>query len=342
MFLLFPCIADRALEFYNNQNENLKKNIIAASSIEREGLKDIFVNYISLDDIHAKDFRKKLDDVVKNNNITAIICASDIVAARFNELNYPLPIINISTDVFSAIKNYDQLSDLTSEAYNNLISSLGYSPKITEKQILELLHICSRIPGQTSLKKIIELIRIFEFLPIGNIVEIGVLFGKSATALGYLNNIYNNGQIYLVDTWKAETARQNDSPEFIKNIVNRINWNSIYERAKLEISSAGIKNYHVIKGTVKDLEIYLEVKNKTKEKVISLAHIDGNHDYDAVKKDIESIFNWMKPGGIVICDDYEWVHGKGVKEAVEEIAEIYAANIKSIEVILNSAIIYLM
>ncbi|MFH5925938.1 class I SAM-dependent methyltransferase [Roseomonas xinghualingensis] len=48
-----------------------------------------------------------------------------------------------------------------------------------------------------------------------------------------------------------------------------------------------------------------------------LVHIDAAHEYEPVKRDIEAYWNLLRPGGIMIGDDYPW---PGVKQAADEFA----------------------
>lgn len=46
-------------------------------------------------------------------------------------------------------------------------------------------------------------------------------------------------------------------------------------------------------------------------------HIDGDHDYVAVKKDIDKYSKFLTQGGLMILDDYDKTH-QGVRKAVHE------------------------
>ncbi|SHJ77804.1 Methyltransferase domain-containing protein [Roseomonas rosea] len=48
-----------------------------------------------------------------------------------------------------------------------------------------------------------------------------------------------------------------------------------------------------------------------------LIHIDAAHEYEPVKRDIENYWALLRPGGIMIGDDYPW---PGVKQAADEFA----------------------
>jgi hypothetical protein len=340
MFLLFPATSDKALEFYHNQSPLLQKQIIACSSEMSDKFKDNFYHYELLKNIYELDFENNLNELVKQHSVTAIITSNDFVAAKLEEINYKIPVINIAADVFAAVSNYKSLAALASSSYHALHQKLSKPPRITPRQLVELFHICNRIPGQTSLNKIVSLIEIFETLPKGDVLELGVLFGKSATALGYLNNIYLTGKLYLVDTWSISTAKQQDSPSFLQQQATSLDWEAIFERFKIEIATSGISNYEYLRGDVEGISCIADFSGR--KEFLSIAHIDGNHDYSYVSRDLNFVLPWMKPGGVIICDDYNWIHGEGVKRAVSEIANQYQTKITAIDIVANSALIRLI
>ncbi|MCR0984340.1 class I SAM-dependent methyltransferase [Roseomonas populi] len=48
-----------------------------------------------------------------------------------------------------------------------------------------------------------------------------------------------------------------------------------------------------------------------------LVHIDAAHEYEPVRRDIEAYWALLRPGGVLIGDDYAW---PGVKRAADEFA----------------------
>lgn len=48
-----------------------------------------------------------------------------------------------------------------------------------------------------------------------------------------------------------------------------------------------------------------------------LIHIDAAHEYEPVKRDLENYWALLRPGGILVGDDYAW---PGVKQAADEFA----------------------
>lgn len=59
-------------------------------------------------------------------------------------------------------------------------------------------------------------------------------------------------------------------------------------------------------------------------KTIDFLHIDGDHTYEAVKRDISSFVPWVKVGGFVLFHDYgNNAVDYGVREAVDELTDKY-------------------
>jgi len=53
---------------------------------------------------------------------------------------------------------------------------------------------------------------------------------------------------------------------------------------------------------------------------IDLVFVDGNHMYENVKVDSDSAFKILRPGGIIVWDDYSAESGPGVVRALHEFA----------------------
>jgi predicted O-methyltransferase YrrM len=54
---------------------------------------------------------------------------------------------------------------------------------------------------------------------------------------------------------------------------------------------------------------------------IDLLFIDGNHTYENVKRDTEAGFRMLRPGGVIVWDDYHPDWGRGVMRTLHEITD---------------------
>lgn len=137
--------------------------------------------------------------------------------------------------------------------------------------------------------------------------EIGVWQG------GFSNRILtetNPTNLYLIDPW---VWSQGSLPKnfFIAN--TRIAKN---QRDMNEIHSAVIKrfaentNVHILR-----LKSH-EAAPTFQDGFFDWIYIDGAHDYDNVKRDLESYKNKVKVGGYITGDDYNWGVGHPVQKAI--------------------------
>ncbi len=71
-------------------------------------------------------------------------------------------------------------------------------------------------------------------------------------------------------------------------------------------------NVHLIQGN----------SNKVLKKIdmgkIDYVFLDGGHEYNTVKNDLDNCIEVIKKGGTVLCDDYNLGSAPGVKEAIDE------------------------
>ena len=72
------------------------------------------------------------------------------------------------------------------------------------------------------------------------------------------------------------------------------------------------KNVHLIQGNSN------KVLNKMDMSKIDYVFLDGGHEYNTVKNDLDNCIEVIKKGGTVLCDDYNLGSAPGVKKAIDE------------------------
>ena len=72
------------------------------------------------------------------------------------------------------------------------------------------------------------------------------------------------------------------------------------------------KNVHLIQGNSNN------VLKKIDMGKIDYVFLDGGHEYNTVKNDLDNCIEVIKKGGTVLCDDYNLGSAPGVKEAIDE------------------------
>jgi predicted O-methyltransferase YrrM len=128
--------------------------------------------------------------------------------------------------------------------------------------------------------------------PGGVCAEIGVSHGNFSASILAINR---PRRLYLIDPWISR-------PELEESVRTRF---------------AG----EIRAGTVEALHSTSEAASeKFADDSLDWLYIDGDHNYEFVRKDLELYYPKVKSGGYIVCDDYHYA-GKwndGVTRAVDE------------------------
>ena len=79
-------------------------------------------------------------------------------------------------------------------------------------------------------------------------------------------------------------------------------------------------NIHLIKGNSNNLLKKIDMKK------IDYVFLDGGHDYETVKNDLNSCIDVINEDGTILCDDYNLGTAPGVKKAIDEYININQFN----------------
>lgn len=136
--------------------------------------------------------------------------------------------------------------------------------------------------------------------------EIGVAFGGQSLAILSKTKIE---KLYSVDPYyNFPTEIYPDSLNYNQNIHDVLYY---YVKKKLEPFKERSKLLRMTS---------VQAANLVKENELDFVYIDGNHSYEYVKLDILSWFNKVRPGGLIIGDDWQ---APGVRKAVNELLGQY-------------------
>ena len=150
------------------------------------------------------------------------------------------------------------------------------------------------------------------------VVEIGVWNGMSTrTMANRLRDQTIDGVVICVDTWLGSsdhwTSEFFDQLRFVQGyptkirtfMANVVDWDLVEQVVPLPLDSLNAA----------------EVL-KTYDITPDLIHLDGAHDYESVSADLRTWWPRLRPGGLLIGDDYyETIHWPGVKRAFDEFFE---------------------
>lgn len=130
------------------------------------------------------------------------------------------------------------------------------------------------------------------------IVEVGVRDGYFSK---YLLDNSNIDKLYAVDPWELNSELMVD-PEGIYNICKN-NFKPYGDRAEM------------IKGYSPSASEFFQ------DNSLDFVYIDGAHDYESVKNDIEAWYSKIKPGAILAGHDFHLEDWPGVFNAVMEFVQ---------------------
>lgn len=133
-------------------------------------------------------------------------------------------------------------------------------------------------------------------------VEIGVWKGKSTIYMAEkIMETRKNIQLWAVDIFEGNTGMANGQDKIPGNILQ------VYYK-----NIEPVKEYiHTIVGNS------TEVHSQFQDENIDFIFIDGDHRYEAVKKDLKGWFPKLKIGGVIAGHDYN-EPSCGVRQAVDE------------------------
>lgn len=137
-------------------------------------------------------------------------------------------------------------------------------------------------------------------------VEIGAFKGQSIMFLAEkVKELNKNIKLYTVDIFEYAEQQTGTTAEGESRELGV----SFYDEYLKNIEP--MKEYiHTIKGSSH------EVHTQFKDESIDFVFIDGDHNYDAVLKDLQCWYPKVKKGGIISGHDYMWVDAR-VKRAVD-------------------------
>ncbi|MDZ7585329.1 MAG: class I SAM-dependent methyltransferase [Thiobacillus sp.] len=188
------------------------------------------------------------------------------------------------------------------------------------------------IPGDSDVGKLRALCDIARLLPPGDLLEVGCLYGRSAFALGYLASRYTLGSVICVDPWNtAELTDQGAAAAIINAELANTDIDSEKIFRVFLNAVALLENVGYIRKTSENAQGEYEAAIRSGALhspelgsipiggQLSLLHIDANHRYDHVRRDVEIWSPYLAAGGWLLLDDYVWAFGDGPRRVGDEL-----------------------
>jgi hypothetical protein len=199
-----------------------------------------------------------------------------------------------------------------------------------------LLAQADRLYGECSQQKILALCAIFADAPVGDVVEIGALYGKSTYVLNRLALSFKVGATLAVDPWNLDLSVQIDAPLNIQQASGGWDWEVVYQGFLLNMLGCSAPPFNYLRATSVDANAHYkdsrivtspEFGATTYTGQISVLHIDGNHDESSVDQDLRTWSPQLMPGGWIVFDDYYWPHGNGPRQIADRTLAEYGERV---------------
>ena len=153
-----------------------------------------------------------------------------------------------------------------------------------------------------------------------NFLEIGVFHGVTARNVCELLNFVHKGEFNYIGIDLFDEKKDNEiipninfTNPFKKIYFKYILRENPYTKESVENLLAKFKSkIKLIKGDTNEILETIDLKN------IDYVFLDGGHNYETVKNDLNFCKKILSNNGTVLCDDYNLSYAPGVKKAVDE------------------------
>jgi len=131
------------------------------------------------------------------------------------------------------------------------------------------------------------------------ILEVGSYEGRSATWIADNLLNHNDSRLWCIDTFQGSIEHREGTDEYTKveNLEN------LYTTFLSNIAICNNPNKII---TIKDDSQIVMPNLSNNEMKFDIIYIDSSHETEHVLSDGIHAFNMLKPGGLIIFDDYEW------------------------------------
>ena len=338
--LIFPCCVPDAIA-YGEAAQARGEAVIAASSLAYDSTAQHFPGWFRLPSVYEPGFPAALDVAVRRHGITRIFAAVSgahwVLQGLIRERQLPLTLLGEMPVVQHARAHADLMARATA-AHALLTAIAPAGAPLTRLDVAATLRNVMGFFGESNEEKIAAIMAIFAEAPRGDVVEIGVLTGRSASVLEMMARRHGTGAVLAIDPWSYEHSVQRESPAELQRMVDVWDANVPFETflvQLLPIARSGSFNYlrmtgtaahaHYAAGAVPASAEFGAVRYSGR---IAVLHIDGNHDHAAVLEDTRLWLPHLLPGAWLVLDDYVWMHGDGPQRVGDALLAERGADIR--------------
>jgi hypothetical protein len=321
--LIFPCCVPEGVAYAGSARQR-GEQVVAASSLPYDTTACEFETWFRLPSVYDSDFARRLQDAVTKYNIARIYCPVSVARIALMRLVHEgrlsIPIVGEMPTDRHAHEHQSLMASATSIHCFSQIVSEGRSP-LTAVEVASVLRQSLGIFGESDQSKIGAMMGIFADAPPGDVIEIGVLAGRTACVLAMMAERHGTGAVLVIDPWNIVDASQRESTGDVQAAIDTWDTAVQFESfivALLPIAGRRRFNYLALSSR-QAYPIWLDRRvvetpyfgTVRYSDSISVLHVDGNHDFVRVSEDCALWLPHLAPGGWLILDDYVSFHCDG-------------------------------
>lgn len=201
---------------------------------------------------------------------------------------------------------------------------------LSKHQYAGLHRAFTQTPGQCDDDKLLALCGLMQIAPEGDLIEIGSLYGRSATALASLAAFHKVGSTVCIDPWHFDNISDQGAAanvltaDTLSSQDNAQLFDGIFQGFLVNISQIQGVSY-IRQPSTQALPHYQSAASRGKLSApqlpdiplsgkLSVLHIDGNHALEEVTQDVDTWLPQLMPDGWLLLDDYLWAFGDGPRK----------------------------
>ncbi len=337
--LVFPAVGQAAAEYIGAATLRAER-IVCASSVPCDNVGGQFGDIRHLPSIYHDDFEHAFLALAKEQSIARLFCPVSTVYAFMRQFlsvqHLDIQLIGFSP-VRQQIELHRQLMSRTIKLLALVELCAAGASSLSLLEVAGVIKQASLIYGESNDDKLAAMMGVLATASSGDVVEIGSLMGRSAFVLLYLARRYSVGSLLTIDPWSPVECIQRESPSALQTVADEWDYEVLSEGFAVNLAPFGSGDHaHIRAPSSTAFELYARrdvIRSSRGDPVdylgsISVIHIDGNHDYDSVKKDCALWLGKMLPCSWLILDDYIWTHGNGPYRTGNELLQEHADRIE--------------
>lgn len=323
--LIFPAGTSEATAFAAQARRDGRR-VIGASSLRNDPARGAFEHWIWLPYVHEPSFADQLSGAITDNGVTMVYSSHEVVRHHLSGL---LP--DLAPNVALAGASPRRVDPICPDPWYEALADAFEINATRRLKAPELAAVVARalaFRGESAIGKLIAMLGVAALLPPGDLVEIGVLSGRSAFVLGWAARRYQIGPVLVLDPWSQDAALQHDTPIVLQETTKSFNFNVFFDEFIDNLVPCFYQTLNYARAPAHDLcRDYgaglvigpTEFGVTSYAGRIALLHVDGNHDLRAVRQDVADWVPRVQRGGWVVIDDYVWAFGTGPRQVGDEL-----------------------